>query len=94
MWPNTVWGFISLAAALALTALGLSADYAWLRPYLFNGAVTCLVASAVSFCWPLIKRRVIYDSARLHPARYSDRDTSLVTAPKSSNGSMIMGARA
>jgi hypothetical protein len=78
MWANTVWGFIALAVACVFTVFGLSADYAWLRPYLLNAAFTSAVASAFAFCWPLIKRGIVGGNARLHPARYSDKDTSLI----------------
>jgi hypothetical protein len=63
MWANTVWGFIGLAAACVFTVIGLSADYLWLRPYLWNGALTCTAASGVAFCWPLIKSRIINKDA-------------------------------
>ena len=78
MWANTVWGFIALAVCFGLAVFGLSAEYTWARPYLLNAAFTCAVASAISFCWPLIKRRIVGGEARLHPARYSDKDTSLI----------------
>jgi hypothetical protein len=78
MWANTVWGFLALAATCLFTVLGLSAEYTWLRPYLLNAAFTSAVASAIAFCWPLIKRGVIGGETRLHPARYSDKDTSLI----------------
>jgi hypothetical protein len=57
MWANTVWGFIGLAAALALAAIPMIfSPGPELGRALFIGSGISASLAVVSLCWPLIKK--------------------------------------
>jgi hypothetical protein len=66
------WGFIGLVAAFGLGTLQLTADAAWLSPYLYWATGLSALGGVGSFLWPLHRR-----FPRRSPIRLSlDRDAT------------------
>jgi hypothetical protein len=73
MWANTVWGFLGLSATLGVAIMGLSPDYAYLRPWFSSAAIVFFLASLITLCWPLRNR-----SVRASVLAYCRHPTALV----------------
>jgi hypothetical protein len=57
MWANSVWGFFGLGITLGLAGLSLPQSYFWLQPYFAFGAIGAGIASVLTFCWPVVRRK-------------------------------------
>lgn len=56
MWANSVWGFLGISISCAVTAIGLSPQYLWLRPFFVSAAGVSFFSSLALLIWPAFRR--------------------------------------